>query len=146
MYSTMPSTHLIPVFALTCIILSGPSTNAALKLDTGNSSLLGGDLTDPINAIVEKEGVNYGQALSEDEMRPLHFGWIDMKMSPVSPPAAHRTKPIRSKAGRVPRHAAYFSTSLRLASGTSGSRTAAKEDQLSRHPTIWLFNSKILRA
>jgi|TARA_B110000495_G_C22963974_1_gene565225 hypothetical protein len=101
MYSTIPLTHLIPVFTLTCIILSGPSTNAALKLGTGNSSLLGGDLTDPIDAIVEKEGVNYGQALSEDEMRPLNSGWIDMKMSPVSPAGSppHQTHPFQSWQG-----------------------------------------------
>jgi hypothetical protein len=89
------------IFTLFCIIFSASSAMAALKLGTGNSSLLGGDLTDPIDAIVERKGVNYGQALSEEEMRPLNFGWINMKMSPVSPPGSppHQTHPFQSWQG-----------------------------------------------
>ena len=50
------------------LMLHVPMLRAAQKLGTGNASLLGGDLTDPEDAVKEKEGVNYGHDKSEDEL------------------------------------------------------------------------------
>ncbi|MCX6879993.1 MAG: hypothetical protein NTW21_40260 [Verrucomicrobia bacterium] len=65
---------------------------AEVTLGTGNSSLLGGDLTDPTNAIQERPGVDYAQGLPEDALRPLNTGWLGMTMAPVSPPGAAPTQ------------------------------------------------------
>ena len=99
MHGIKPSSFLLA----SAVILAGLSSwsEAAVNLGTGNDSLLGGDLTDPKDAIVEKPGVNYGQSLSEDEMRPLNTGWIGLKMAPVSPPGSppHQAHPYQSWQG-----------------------------------------------
>ncbi len=74
---------------------------AVVKLGTGNSSLLGGDLTDPTNAAKDKPGVNYGEGKSEDEMKPQGGAWLSMKLAPVSPPGSppHQTHAYQSWQG-----------------------------------------------
>lgn len=74
---------------------------AAVKMGTGNSSLLGGDLTDPADGAKDKPGVNYGASLPEADMRPVGGAWIAMKLAPVSPPgsAPHQTHAYQSWQG-----------------------------------------------
>jgi len=56
------------------------------SLGAGNASLLGGDLTDPEDDVVDKG--EYGAGLPPDKMRPEKGNWVEMKMSPVPPPGA----------------------------------------------------------
>lgn len=63
---------------------------AEMKLGTGNSSLLGGDLTDPEDDVMDMG--NYGADASEEALRPDKGNWVTMKSFPNSPPgtAAHQ--------------------------------------------------------
>ncbi len=75
--------------------------HASIPLGTGNGSLLGGDLTDPEDAVKEKEGVNYGQDKPEADLMPLGGNWLRMKCAPASPPgtAPHQRHPYQSWQG-----------------------------------------------
>ena len=77
------------------------TAEATVKIGTGNSSLLGGDLTDPKDAVKDKPGVNYGAAATEAEMKPDGATWLSMKLSPVSPPNSppHQTNAYQSWQG-----------------------------------------------
>ena len=57
-----------------------------MPIGVGNSGLLGGDLTDPLDEVKEKEGINWGSANSETEMRPPNAPWVDMLFEPASLP------------------------------------------------------------
>jgi len=54
------------------------------KLGTGNASLLGGDLTDPTNRVIDSG--NYGPDLPESRLRPRGAAWLRMTSAPNSPP------------------------------------------------------------
>ncbi len=72
------------LLALMAFIAWSCSAHAALKLGAGNKSLLGGDLTDPEDDIVDRG--EYGAGQPEDKMRPEKGNWVQMKSSPNSPP------------------------------------------------------------
>lgn len=74
------------------------SANASVRTGTGNASLLGGDLTDPEDAIKEKEPVSYAHDRPENERRPLKANWLRMKSAPNSPPGtpAHQRHSYQS--------------------------------------------------
>ncbi len=90
----------LPLFVASVFCLV-PAADAVVKLGTGNSSLLGGDLTDPTDTVKDKEGVNYGAGKSEEEMRPEGGAWVGMKLVPVSPPGSppHQTHAYQSWQG-----------------------------------------------
>ncbi len=71
------------------------------RLGTGNSSLLGGDLTDPNDTVKEKDKVNYGEDKSENDLKPLNGNWLRMKSAPNNPPgtAPHQRHPYQSWQG-----------------------------------------------
>jgi hypothetical protein len=50
----------------------------------GNAGLLGGDLTDPEDDVVDRN--SYGGDLPEDKLRPLNGSWVKMTSAPNSPP------------------------------------------------------------
>ena len=54
------------------------------RLGTGNTSLLGGDLTDPDDKVVDRG--SYGADLPEDQLRPQNATWLRMYCEPVSDP------------------------------------------------------------
>ena len=80
----------IALFGLLWLVAIAPLTRAAERIGTGNASLLGGDLTDPTDAVKEKDGVNYGQDKPEAELRPVGGAWVRMKCAPTSPPGTAR--------------------------------------------------------
>ncbi len=53
---------------------------AEVNLGKGSASLLGGDLTDPEDDVVDS--ANYGAGNSEEYMRPANGNWVTMKSSP----------------------------------------------------------------
>jgi len=75
---------------LTWVLLGALSitrpADASEQIGTGKAGLLGGDLTDPQDAIQEREPVAYAQDRSENELRPLNAAWLRMKSAPTSPP------------------------------------------------------------
>jgi len=77
------------------IVFSLPAV-AHVPLGTGNASLLGGDLTDPENDIVDR--ASYGQDLPEDQLRPEKGNWVTMKAFPSNPPGtpAHQRHAYQS--------------------------------------------------
>jgi hypothetical protein len=68
------------------------------RIGTGNAGLLGGDLTDPQDAIREREPVAYAQDRPENELRPLNTNWLRMRSAPTSPPGTppHQRHPYQS--------------------------------------------------
>jgi hypothetical protein len=65
--------------------LSCPSlARAEVRLGTGNASLLGGDITDPEDKVVDTG--NYGPGEPAEKLRPPNATWVTMKSAPVSPP------------------------------------------------------------
>ncbi len=54
------------------------------RLGTGNKSLLGGDLTDPEDTLVDREV--YTADLPEEKLRPQNATWVNMYSEPVSDP------------------------------------------------------------
>ena len=82
-------------------VFFGHPAGAAVKLGTGNASLLGGDLTDPKDTAKDKPGINYGEGKPEEEMRPQGGDWLSMKLTPVSPPGSppHQTHAYQSWQG-----------------------------------------------
>lgn len=91
----------IVLFGLLWFVAVAPPAPAAERLGTGNASLLGGDLTDPTDAVKEKDGVNYGHDKPEDELRPVGGNWVRMKCAPTSPPgtAPHQRHAYQSWQG-----------------------------------------------
>ena len=69
---------------------------AYVSLGTGNSSLLGGDLTDPEDDVVDRG--SYGADLPEDQLRPEKGNWVAMKTFPRNPPGtpAHQRHAYQS--------------------------------------------------
>ena len=92
---------LLPSLALAALLFIPHPLDAAVKLGTGNGSLLGGDLTDPSDTAKDKPGVNYGEGKPEEQMKPDGVAWLSMKLSPVSPPnsPAHQIHAYQSWQG-----------------------------------------------
>jgi len=69
---------------------------AHVTLGTGNSSLLGGDLTDPEDDVVDRG--SYAQDLPEDQLKPQNGNWVAMKCAPANPPGtpAHQRHAYQS--------------------------------------------------
>ncbi|MCY2926135.1 MAG: hypothetical protein NT031_11960, partial [Planctomycetota bacterium] len=67
-----------------------------IALGTGTASLLGGDMTDPADAVVDRG--SYAGDDSEAKLRPLKSTWVDMKCFPANPPGepAHQRHPYQS--------------------------------------------------
>ena len=70
-------------FSLAAIACSSPAS-AEVVLGTGNGSLLGGDLTDPEDDVVDRE--DFAQGWPEEKLRPEKGDWVSMKSAPNSPP------------------------------------------------------------
>jgi|694.fasta_scaffold16261_7 hypothetical protein len=71
---------------LVCAVATSAPATAAVVMGTGNSSLLGGDLSDPDDTVVDTE--DYGAGKPEDEMRPPKATWVKMRSMPNSPPGS----------------------------------------------------------
>jgi len=84
------------VFAGLFCVLSSPPAGAAVRLGTGNASLLGGDLTDPEDKIIDTG--DFASSRTEAEMRPPNATWVSMKCAPISPPgtAPHSIHPYQN--------------------------------------------------
>ena len=69
---------------------------AHMPLGTGNASLLGGDLTDPEDDVVDRG--SYGADQTEAQLRPEKGNWKTMKCFPASPPGtpAHQRHAYQS--------------------------------------------------
>jgi len=68
-----------------CFIFSCVSpANASLSLGKGNSSLLGGDLTDPEDDVIDHG--SYAGNGSEEDLRPQQGDWVTMKSAPNTKP------------------------------------------------------------
>lgn len=69
---------------------------AAVPIGDGDAGLLGGDLTDPADAVVDTG--DYGGAKPEEQMKPPRAGWKRMRAAPLSPPgtAPHQVHPYQS--------------------------------------------------
>lgn len=82
----MRNTNWLPVLFLTVgsVLSSCPPVGAAVKLGTGNASLLGGDLTDPEDDVVDTG--NYAGNGSEEDLRPKNGNWVTMKSAPNTKP------------------------------------------------------------
>ncbi|MEI7838130.1 MAG: DUF4838 domain-containing protein, partial [Planctomycetota bacterium] len=67
-----------------------------IALGTGTASLLGGDMTDPADAVVDRG--SYAGDEPEAKLRPLKSTWVDMKCFPANPPGeqAHQRHPYQS--------------------------------------------------
>ena len=72
------------VFALMGILGFTSPALAHVELGTGNASLVGGDLADPEDDVVDRG--SYGHDLSEAELRPEKGNWVEMKSFPSNPP------------------------------------------------------------
>jgi hypothetical protein len=88
-FSIVVSCFVVSCFVVSCFVVIGPImcpqvTEASHPLGTGNASLLGGDLTDPEDKVVDT--ANYGPGESEEKLRPPNATWVAMKSAPVSPP------------------------------------------------------------
>jgi hypothetical protein len=84
------------LFVLTSLGVFSLPALAHVQLGAGNAALLGGDLTDPENDVVDK--VTYSGDLSEDQLRPEKGNWVTMKAFPSNPPGtpAHQRHPYQS--------------------------------------------------
>jgi len=71
-------------FGLWVVVCCLQPASAAVNIGTGNASLIGGDLTDPEDDVVDRGG--YDADKSEAEFRPEKGNWVTMKSSPNSPP------------------------------------------------------------
>ena len=81
--------------ALTVMLLFALPALAFVHVGTGDGGLLGGDLTDPKNVVVDTEDYSGG---TEEQLKPPKSDWVSMKCSPTSPPGtiAHQQHPYQS--------------------------------------------------
>ena len=72
---------------------------ASVRIGTGNASLLGGDLTDPEDDIVDKG--SYGNDWPEARLKPGKCNWVRMKSAPNNGPGTppHQRHPYQSWQG-----------------------------------------------
>ncbi len=77
------------------LTISSPA-QGHVQLGTGNASLLGGDLTDPEDDIVDR--ASYGADQTEAQLKPENANWVSMKCFPASPPGtpAHQRHAYQS--------------------------------------------------
>ncbi|MHC4502945.1 MAG: hypothetical protein ACYTFI_06550 [Planctomycetota bacterium] len=75
----------VPLLSAVLLGISSSSrpADAAVRIGTGNAGLLGGDLTDPEDDVVDDR--DYGQSWSEEKLRPEKGNWRTMKSAPTSP-------------------------------------------------------------
>lgn len=78
------------------VTLAARAALAAVPIGTGDAGLLGGDLTDPTNAVVDTG--DYGGVKPEEQMKPPQAGWKRMRAAPLSPAGAapHQVHPYQS--------------------------------------------------
>ena len=74
---------LLPL-ALTILFTTPHMTYGVETLGTGNASLLGGDITDPEDDVVDIGSWDGGSG--EEAMKPQKSNWLKMKATPVAPP------------------------------------------------------------
>lgn len=98
----------LPLAVLLAGLFFAGSTQASVPLGTGNGSLLGGDLTDPEDKVVDTG--NYGGDKPQDELKPPNATWLTMKSAPNNPPGSlpHQRHPYQSWQG-APACAIFFS-------------------------------------
>jgi len=79
---------IVAVSVVSCavwVVMCGfQAASAAVKLGAGNAALLGGDLTDPEDDVIDRG--SYDADGSEEAHRPKNGNWVTMKSSPNSPP------------------------------------------------------------
>jgi hypothetical protein len=91
--------RLIPAAFIGFVLCAALPARAAQSLGTGNASLLGGDLTDPTDAVaISADPV---KALPEAEMIPKNAAWLKMTCYPVTGPygTPYHRNPYQSLAG-----------------------------------------------
>ena len=74
----------IQLLGLLALVSLSSSVAATVILGKGNSSLLGGDLSDPEDTVVDVG--SYGMVKTADEMKPPKAPWRAVVLSPTSPP------------------------------------------------------------
>ena len=83
------------VAMLGLLTISSPA-QGHVQLGTGNASLIGGDLTDPEDDVVDRD--SYGADQTEAQLRPEKGNWTTMKCFPASAPGtpAHQRHAYQS--------------------------------------------------
>ncbi|MCY2930597.1 MAG: hypothetical protein NTV86_14080 [Planctomycetota bacterium] len=86
----------VSFYALMGVLSFAAPASAHVPLGTGNASLLGGDLTDPEDDIVDR--ASYGPDQTEAQLRPEKANWVSMKCFPANPPGtpAHQRHAYQS--------------------------------------------------
>jgi hypothetical protein len=84
------------LLALLSLLCVSPPAAGHVSLGTGNSGLLGGDLTDPEDDVGDRG--SYGGDLPEEQLRPEKGNWVSMKAYPNNPPGtpAHQRHAYQS--------------------------------------------------
>jgi len=98
---TMRKSFVLSVISLvaTGMFLFPCPADAAVRVGSGDSSLLGGDLTDPSDKITPVE--DCGGDLPEDKLKPENCAWVSMQCAPANPPGTppHQRHPYQSWQG-----------------------------------------------
>ena len=79
----LTSLPLLSLVVLGMLLVVRPAM-AWVKLETGNASLIGGDITDPEDKVVDPGNCSGGG--TEEQMKPSLAGWEKMKAAPIAPP------------------------------------------------------------
>ncbi|MCY2930733.1 MAG: hypothetical protein NTV86_14800, partial [Planctomycetota bacterium] len=89
----------VPFCALLVVLGFGSPARAHVSLGTGNTSLIGGDLSDPTDTV--ELSADPGAGLPEEKMIPKNAKWVKITCAPVSGPYAipHQRNPYQSWVG-----------------------------------------------
>lgn len=96
----MKTVYVVSTLLVALAVFSLPrAATAAVKIGSGDTSLLGGDLTDPDDKLEPNEDCGAGKP--EDELKPKNATWVKMTCFPANGPgeAPHQMHPYQSWVG-----------------------------------------------